>query len=96
MAIRSFSDGAAEAFFLTGHLKRTVGWSATRKVLKRKLDMLHYAGALEDLRSPPDNRLEALKGRMHGYHSVRVNDRWRIVFRWTFGGPTMVRVTDYH
>ena len=64
--------------------------------MKRKLDMLHYAGALGDLRSPPGNRLEALKGKMRGYQSVRVNDQWRIVFRWTSGGPTLVRVTDYH
>ena len=96
MAIRSFADRATETFFLTGNLKRTVGWSEIVKVVKRKLDMLHYAGALEDLRSPPGNRLEALKGKMCGYHSVRVNIRWRVVFRWTSGGPAMVRVTDYH
>lgn len=58
--------------------------------------MLHYAVHLSDLRSPPANRLEALKGRLSGLHSVRVNDQWRIVFEWTADGPSQVRVTDYH
>ena len=58
--------------------------------------MLHYAFKLSDLRSPPGNRLEALKGRLDGRHSVRVNDQWRVVFEWTTEGPSRVKVTDYH
>ena len=59
-------------------------------------DMLDYAAALRDLSSPPGNRLEALKGTWGGFHSIRVNDQWRIVFRWTEHGPEDVDVVDYH
>ena len=62
----------------------------------RKLDMLAAAMTLEDLRVPPGNRLEALKGDLAGEHSIRVNDQWRIVFRWTPRGPSDVRLIDYH
>jgi proteic killer suppression protein len=58
--------------------------------------MIHYAQRLDDLRSPPASRLEALKGDLAGFHSVRVNDQWRIVFRWTDDGAEDVDVTDYH
>lgn len=58
--------------------------------------MLHYAAALGDLRSPPGNRLEALAGSLQGMYSVRVNDRWRVLFRWGDNGPEQVRVVDYH
>jgi proteic killer suppression protein len=58
--------------------------------------MLDYAAALSDLASPPGNRLEALRGDLSGFHSVRVNDQWRIVFRWTPSGPIEVDVRDYH
>ena len=67
-----------------------------KEIVRRKLDMLHYAAQLGDLNSPPGNRLEALKGDLAGYHSIRDNDRWRIVFRWTAVGPAEVRVCDYH
>jgi proteic killer suppression protein len=58
--------------------------------------MLDYAVALGDLSSPPGNRLEPLKGDLPGSHSIRVNDQWRIVFRWTDEGPDEVDVRDYH
>ena len=58
--------------------------------------MLNYAQQLDDLRSPPANRLEALKGDLKGRFSVRVNDQWRVVFRWTDDGPEYVDVVDYH
>jgi proteic killer suppression protein len=58
--------------------------------------MLHYATQLEDLRAPPNNRLEALKGDLAGLHSIRINDQWRVVFRWTNHGPSEVRIVDYH
>lgn len=96
MAIRSFTDRATEDFFATGRVSRRVGWSQVSKIAARKLDMLDYAERLWDLRSPPGNRLEALKGDLVGHHSVRVNDQWRIVFRWTSAGPAEVRITDYH
>ena len=96
MAIRSFSDKATEDFFLTGHRAKKSGWVGIESVARRKLDMVHYAAALRDLRSPPGNRLEALKGEMKGYHSIRINDQWRIVFRWTVSGAEEVRIIDYH
>ena len=95
MAIRSFSDAATETFFLTGRV-RNAGWSGTKAVARRKLDLLHYAADLVDLRSPPGNRLEALKGDLKGRHSIRINDQWRIVFRWSEGGAEDVRIEDYH
>jgi len=62
----------------------------------RKLDVLDFAEELSDLRSPPGNRLEALKGDLRGLHSLRINDQWRVVFRWTPAGPTDVDICDYH
>ena len=58
--------------------------------------MLEYAVSLDDLRSPPGNRLEALKGDRKGQHSIRVNDQWRICFVWGAAGPEQVEITDYH
>jgi proteic killer suppression protein len=65
-------------------------------VALRKLDMVNAAAKLEDLRVPPGNRLEALKGDLQGCHSIRVNDQWRIIFRWAESGVQAVRFTDYH
>ena len=61
-----------------------------------KLDMLNGAAAVQDLKAPPGNRLEALKGDLKGFHSIRVNDQWRIVFRWENNGAHDVRLMDYH
>jgi toxin HigB-1 len=96
VAIQGFASAIVEEFFLTGRLKRKVGWSNVAKVAARKLDMVDYAHVLEDLRSPPGNRLEALKGDLAGLFSIRINERWRVVFRWTASGPTDVDVRDYH
>ncbi|CUR48285.1 HigB toxin protein [Alloalcanivorax xenomutans] len=63
---------------------------------QRKLAMLHAARELRDLLSPPGNRLEALKGDRLGQHSIRINDQWRICFRWTSVGPEDVEIVDYH
>lgn len=62
----------------------------------RKLDIIQAANVLEDLRVPPGNRLEALKGDLRRSHSIRVNDQWRVVFRWESGEAHDVRVVDYH
>jgi proteic killer suppression protein len=61
-----------------------------------KLDSLNGAASMLDLRSPPGNRLEALKGELKGLHSIRVNDQWRLVFRWRGNDAYEVRLTDYH
>jgi len=96
VAIRSFADPAVERFFREGVLARRLGWADRAKIVARKLDMLDYADVLSDLRSPPGNQLEALRGDLRGLHSIRVNDQWRIVFRWTPSGPADVDVRDYH
>jgi proteic killer suppression protein len=62
---------------------------------QRKLQMLESAAALEDLNSPPGNQLEALKGARKGQHSIRINDQWRLVFRWDDGAED-VEIVDYH
>ena len=61
-----------------------------------KMDTLNGAAAVRDLRSLPGNRLEALKGDLKGYHSIRVNERWRLVFRWEGNNAHAVRLVDYH
>ena len=96
VAIQRFASQDVERFFRDGRTPRRVGWANVSKTAARKLDMLDYAGALTDLNSPPGNRLEALKGDLRGLHSIRVNDQWRIVFRWTPSGPAEVDVRDYH
>ena len=96
MAIASFADSATKMFFETGKVARGVGWGGVKNVVQRKLDMVHYAHILADLKSPPGNRLEALAGRLRGYHSIRINDQWRVVFKWGASGPEEVQVCDYH
>jgi toxin HigB-1 len=96
MAIISFADKIAEDFFYTGKASNKFGWFALKSVLRRKLDILDYAEELIDLRSPPGNRLEELKGDLRGYYSIRVNDQWRIIFIWTLNGPKNVQIADYH
>lgn len=62
----------------------------------RKLDQLNAATKLVDLRVPPSNRLEPLKGNLKGYSSVRINDQWRVIFQWSAAGPEHVQIVDYH
>jgi proteic killer suppression protein len=95
--IVSFGDPATEALYHGTGDRRTRRFP--RDIVKtclRKLDMLSAAVTLDDLRVPPGNRLEALKGDLKGEHSIRVNDQWRVVFRWTPQGPAKVRIIDYH
>jgi len=92
--IRTFADKHTEAFFTEGTCPPK--WRAFAKVAARKLDMLDAAVVLGDLRSPPGNKLEALKGDRKGQHRIRVNDQWRVCFRWTDDGPEAVEIVDYH
>ena len=68
----------------------------TTRAALRKLVILDAAVTIADLRAPPGNRLEKLKGNRAGQHSIRINDQWRVCFRWTDAGPTDVEITDYH
>ena len=71
-------------------------FSGIRTMAERKLTMLDSAADLTDLLAPPGNRLEKLKGDRPGQHSIRINDQWRICFRWMTDGPHDVEITDYH
>lgn len=91
--IQSFRDGEAQAIY-EGRRSRRFG--AIQTVIERKLLLLDSAKTLDDLRSPPGNRLEALRGDRAGQYSIRVNDQFRICFRWSEAGPTDVEIADYH
>ena len=95
MVIRSFKDEDTELFFRKGILPRKKGWTGAHRVIIRKLDMLNYAKELKDLRSPPGNKLEGLVGDLNGHYSVRINDQWRVVFKWD-KQPYDVHIVDYH
>ena len=92
--IRSFRDRDAERLFERQRIKRL--GPEVQRVALRKLRMLDAAVGLEDLRVPPGNRLELLRGDRAGQHSIRVNDRWRICFRWRDGDAYNVEIVDYH
>jgi proteic killer suppression protein len=92
--IRSFSDAATERLW-SRERNKTFDPRIERTAL-RKLVMLDAAEVLDDLRVPPGNRLEALKGHRKGQHSIRINQQWRICFVWTDAGPDRVEITDYH
>lgn len=92
--IASFGDRETEALFRRERVRRID--SRIQQAALRKLRYLDNAAALHDLRIPPGNRLEALKGDLAGWHSIRVNDQWRIVFRWKDGRAHGVTVQDYH
>jgi len=91
--IKGFSCSETQALFETGKSRR---FSGVSRVATRKLAQLDAAETLEFLKAPPGNRLEALKGERRGQHSIRINDQFRICFRWTAAGPTDVEIVDYH
>jgi len=91
--IRSFRCNETEALFLDQSSRR---FQAIARVARRKLLWLAAARDLDDLRCPPGNRLEALKGDGRGPSSIRINDRWRIRFRWQEGEAHDVEIVDYH
>jgi proteic killer suppression protein len=93
--IQSFKDPKAKALF-EGEAVGRVGWQQIQRVAARKLAMLDAAAVLGDLKAPPNNKLEALRGDRAGQHSIRVNDQWRVCFVWTDAGPQDVEIVDYH
>ena len=91
--IRSFGNAATARLFADEDVPR---FRAIERQGRRKLLLLDGAGALNDLRTPPGNRLEALKGDMAHRHSIRINQQWRVVFRWENGAAHEVTIGDYH
>jgi proteic killer suppression protein len=91
--IRSFRSKDAADLFLDRPVRR---FRAIERPARRKLLYLHRARVLEDLKAPPGNQLEALKGDRRGQHSIRINDQWRICFRWGSGDAHDIEIVDYH
>ncbi|WP_007027388.1 type II toxin-antitoxin system RelE/ParE family toxin [Saccharomonospora iraqiensis] len=92
--IRSFRDSTTQAIWERQHVRKMD--PQVQRAALRKLVMLHSAESLEDARMPPGNRLKKLSGNRAGQHSIRINDQWRICFRWTDAGPEDVEIVDYH
>jgi proteic killer suppression protein len=93
MPIKSFKCADTESLFKRQRVKR---FANIESVARRKLEQLEWAGALDDLRVPPGNRLEALKHNRAGQHSIRINEQFRVCFIWTPEGPVDVEIVDYH
>ena len=95
--ITSFGDKGTSDLFngISGRRARKLP-GQIHKLALYKLDVLNAAQVLDDLRSPPGNRLEPLKGELKGFYSIRINSQWRIIFRWAEGSATDVQIVDYH
>ena len=91
--IRSFGDKQTAALFADRFVRAFEG---VARPAKRKLEAVNAASRLEDLRVPPSNRLEKLKGDLPDFYSIRVNDQWRVIFKWLDGHAQDVRIVDYH
>jgi toxin HigB-1 len=91
--IRSFGDRHTEAMFRDERVRQFEGIARSAK---RKLEALNAASRLDDLTVPKSNRLEKLKGDLKEFHSIRINDQWRVIFKWINGEPYDVRIVDYH
>lgn len=92
--IQSFADDETKLIWQGRRSRRLPG--DIQSIALRKLRLLHAARLLQDLRVPPGNRLESLKGNRAGQWSIRINDQWRICFTWEDGGPRDVAIVDYH
>jgi proteic killer suppression protein len=93
----SFGDEVTEDLYHGRQTKRVRHFpQGILKIALRKLDVLNAAHRLQDLREPPGNRLESLKGDLEGFYSIRINDQWRIIFRWSGSDASDVSATEYH
>lgn len=92
--IISFGSKETKRIWIGERVKNLPG--EVQKIGRRKLRMLNNSSDLRDLSIPPSNRLERLSGKLMGYHSIRINDQWRIIFKWESGNAEEVRILDYH
>lgn len=96
--IKSFADQESQDIYNGKRSKRALKrfspilW----RIAHRKFEMINAAKVLEDLKAPPSNHLELLRGSLRGYYSIRINDQWRIIFRWEKGHAESVKILDYH
>jgi proteic killer suppression protein len=93
MTIKTFKCGDTKALFFR---QRVARWVNIERPALRKLEQLDWSAVLDDLRAPPGNKLEALKGDRKGQHSIRINDQWRVCFIWRTDGAYDVEIVDYH
>ena len=95
--ITSFGDKATSDLFngIRSRQSRKLP-NQIHEIALYKLDVINAPQALDDLRSPPGNRLEALRGELKGFHSIRINNQWRIIFRWSENNASDVQIIDYH
>jgi proteic killer suppression protein len=91
--IQSFADEETEAVYLTGRSRK---WGYVARIAARRLQAVDFASAIEDLLNPPGNRLEKLKGDRKGWWSIRINDQYRVIFRWDGKDAWDVGIVDYH
>ena len=91
--IRSFGDKQTEWLF---HDERVRQFAGVARRAKSKLEAINAASRLDDLSIPPSNRLEKLKGELKEFYSIRINDQWRVIFKWIDSEPHDVRIVDYH
>ena len=92
--IKSFSDSETEKIWKGFRSKKLP--NEIQETARRKLRIINNSLNVEDLRIPPGNRLEILKGNLAGFHSIRINDQWRIIFKWSEGDAFDVKIADYH
>jgi len=92
--IKSFGDKDTEKIWMGSRVKTLP--HEIQEVARRKLRMIHNAQNIQDLLIPPANRLEKLKGDLKAYHSIRINNQWRIIFQWNYNDAFNVQIADYH
>jgi proteic killer suppression protein len=92
--IKSFADSESEKIWLGNRSSKLP--SSIQQVARRKLRMINNAQNLNDLRVPPANHLEKLSGALVGFHSIRINQQWRIIFKWKDGNASNIKIIDYH
>jgi len=96
MAIISFTDDRLADFFYDGAIPMRAGWASASNQVLVKLDRLHSATRISDMAYPPGNNLHRLEGNLKGFHAVRINRQWRLIFKWEDGNAFEVDVLDYH